>query len=47
MCEHYVVLCEYYEFLLIYVFCVIVVYYFCCTWLPIWGHSQNRGCIKK
>jgi hypothetical protein len=31
MCEHYVLLCKYYEFSLIYVFCVIAVYYFCCA----------------
>jgi hypothetical protein len=44
MCEHYVLLCEYYEFSLIYVFCVIIVYCFYCT--PGFGGSPTGEAAK-
>jgi hypothetical protein len=50
MCEQYVLLCEYYEFLLIYVFWVIAIYYFCCTscfGVAPFGEAAKIGVVLK
>jgi hypothetical protein len=44
MCEYYILLCGYYEFSLIYVFCVIDVCCFCC--IPCFGGSPSGEADK-